>query len=96
MYVERCPRLERVGRGLFEGEEAVLHVMGLPRWALAVHARSLRLAAPRWWPGGRPVADRGKARLSALVASPRDPASRDESCRVRRLYCRTVTEEEDF
>jgi Flp pilus assembly CpaF family ATPase len=27
MYVERCPRLERVGRSLFEGEEAVLHVI---------------------------------------------------------------------
>ncbi len=60
---ERCPRLERVGRGLFEGEEAVLHLMGLPRWALAVHAGSLRLAAPRWWPGGRPVADRAEGAL---------------------------------
>ena len=66
MFVERCPRLERVGRGLFEGEEAVLLVMGLPRWALGVRARSLRLASPRWWPGGRPVADRAKVRLSAL------------------------------
>ena len=28
VYVERKGRLERVGRGLFEGEEAVLHVMG--------------------------------------------------------------------
>jgi hypothetical protein len=25
---ERCPRLEKVTDGLFEGEEAVLHVMG--------------------------------------------------------------------
>ena len=40
MYVERCPRLERVGRGLFEGEEAVLHVMGL----LAGHWASTRRA----------------------------------------------------
>jgi len=63
MYVERCPRLEHVGRGLFEGEEAVLHVIGLPRWALAVHAFSLRLAAPRRWPGGRPVADRAEGAL---------------------------------
>ena len=29
VYVERKGRLERVGCGLFEGEEAVLHVMGL-------------------------------------------------------------------
>jgi len=72
----------------------MLHVMGLPRWALAVHARSLRLAAPRWWPGGRPVADRAEGALVRPRASPRDPASRDESCRVRRLYCRTVTEED--
>jgi hypothetical protein len=50
IYVERCPRLERFGRGLFEGEEAVLHVMGVPRWAWA-SARSLCLAAPH--AGGR-------------------------------------------
>jgi hypothetical protein len=28
VYVERCPRIERVADRLFEGEEAVLHVMG--------------------------------------------------------------------
>jgi hypothetical protein len=28
VYVERCPRLEKVTDGLFEREEAVLHVMG--------------------------------------------------------------------
>jgi len=28
VYVERKRRLERVSDGLFEGEEAVLHVMG--------------------------------------------------------------------
>ncbi len=27
-HQERCPQLEKVTDGLFEGEEAVLHVMG--------------------------------------------------------------------
>jgi hypothetical protein len=94
MYVERCPRLERVGRGLFEGEEAVLHVMG----SLAGPWPSTRAPCASRRPAGGRVGGRSrivrKVRLSALVASPRDPASRDESCRVRRLYCRTVTEED--
>jgi hypothetical protein len=67
------------------------HVMGLPRWALGVRARSLRFAAPplvAGWAAGRGSCGRSgivrKVRLSALVASLGDPASRDESYRVRR------------
>ena len=30
--MDRYPRIERVQGGLFEGEEAVLHVMGLGGW----------------------------------------------------------------
>jgi hypothetical protein len=53
MYIERCPRLERVGRGLFEGEEAVLQVMGLLAEPLSTR-RSLRLTAPvAGWAAGR-------------------------------------------
>jgi hypothetical protein len=66
-----------------QSEEAVLHVMGLPRWAWASARAPCASRAPGWWPGGRPV-----------VASPGDPASRDESCRVRRSYSRTRTEED--
>jgi hypothetical protein len=31
VYVERCPRIEKVADRMFEGEEAVLHVMGQER-----------------------------------------------------------------
>ena len=50
IYVERCPRLERFWRGLFEGKEAVLHVMGLPRWAWASARAPCASRAPA---GGR-------------------------------------------
>jgi hypothetical protein len=61
-----------------QSEEAVLHVRDSLAGAGRPRALLAPRGAPRWWPGGRPV-----------VASPGDPASRDESCRVRRLYCRT-------
>jgi hypothetical protein len=55
-----------------QSEEAVLHVMGLPRWA--------------WASARAPCASRPPlvAGWAAVVASPGDPASRDESCRVQR------------
>src|SRR5436190_9797591 len=44
-----------LGAVCLRGEEAVLHVMGLPRWgALGVRARSLRVAAVvAGWAAGR-------------------------------------------
>ena len=38
-----------------QSEEAVLHVMGLPRWAWASARAPCASRAPGWWPGGRPV-----------------------------------------
>ena len=47
--------MRRLATRKTQSEEAVLHVIGLPRWAWA----SARAPAPRggcrWWPGGRPV-----------------------------------------
>ena len=60
-----------------------------------VRARSLRLAAP---PAGGRVGGRSrivrKVRLSALVASPGDPASRDESVASGGCTVEPVTEED--
>ena len=69
IYVERCPRLERVGRVCLR-EEAVLHVRGATSLGLRVRARSLRLAAPPAGGRGRPVADRAGG---ALVRPRRQP-----------------------
>jgi hypothetical protein len=94
IYVERCPRLERVGRVCLRGGSRVARE-GAPSLGLRVRARSLRLAAPPpLVAGGSRSRIVRKVGLSALVASPGDPASRDESCGFRGRIVEPVTEED--
>src|SRR6266545_1083157 len=70
---ERCPRLEKVTDGLFEGEEAVLHVMG---WVAGGAAMQEPGQGPRRWSLRAPAA---RARHDSRGAD-----DRSDGIRIRR------------
>ena len=80
VYVERCPRIERVVGSLFEGEEAVLHVI-----ERIVAPLGLRVDATVPWVDARlPDGSRVQTRFLGTLVGPRAsylPPSSAARCR---------------